>query len=53
MHLVGTFEVLTENILSSGELHGGTSQKKNCYATFVGYDHNPGKAMMIGERINL
>jgi len=52
VHLVSTFEVLTENIVSSAVLHGITSQEKNSYASFVGYDYSPGKAMMTGERIN-
>ena len=46
-----TFKVLTENTLSSAVIHGVTSLKKHCYATFVGYDYSPGEAMVIGERV--
>jgi len=45
--------VLTENIVSSAVLHGITSLKKTCYATFVGYDYIPGEAMMMGERVKV
>jgi hypothetical protein len=52
VNLVGTLEVLTENTVSSAVQYGVTTQKKN-YATFVGYDYSPGKAMMMGKSINL
>jgi hypothetical protein len=44
---------LTENIASSALIHGVTSHKKNCNATFIGNDDRPGKLMMMGERIRL
>ena len=36
VYLGGTFEVLTENIVSCAVVHGFTLQKKNCDVTFVG-----------------